>query len=63
MVSGVVMFDTWFLPESKTKAGREELIDHMGRLLHYGMRLSNDAPTPKTARAKKRDNGAKAIAE
>jgi AcrR family transcriptional regulator len=63
MVAGVVMFDTWFLPETQSKTGREELIDHMGRLLHYGMQLSNDPPAPKTAPAKKRDNGAKAIAE
>ena len=63
MVSGVVMFDSWFLPSSQSKAGREELIEHMGRLLLYGMRLSNDPLAPKNARAKQRDIGTGAAAE
>jgi AcrR family transcriptional regulator len=45
MVGGVVMFDKWFLPDSHSDSGREELIEHMGRLLLYGMRLSNEPAT------------------
>ena len=65
MVSGVVMFDTWFLPENRTRAGRKELIEHMGRLLHYGMRLRPDTPgkPAEATRQPARKNGSRPAAE
>jgi AcrR family transcriptional regulator len=50
LVAGMVLFDKWFMPHGENKVGKDDLIDHVGRLLLYGMSAMGSSmeglPTP-----------------
>ena len=50
MMSGLVVFEPWYLPAGKQRVKREDLIDHMARLFLYGVQLDPDRT--RTARKK-----------
>lgn len=37
LISGVVMFETWYLPRGRVRVHQEALIDHMARMVLYGL--------------------------